>query len=166
MDGSIPKRINEMVAPGRGPEGARKQKKIRRIKQLVGAAFLVLLIAALVVVGLLLYKSQSTPGIDGSKYQAVFMTNGQVYFGKLKALSDQYMQLSDIFYLQTTTKSDSENLQDTADDAETDVQLIKLGNEVHGPEDQMVIAKDQILFFENLKTDGKVAKSIADYQKK
>jgi hypothetical protein len=165
MDGSIPKRINEMVAPGRGPEGARKQRKSRRIKQLVGAALLVLLIAALVVVGLLLYKSQSTPGIDGSKYQAVFMTNGQVYFGKLTTLSNQYMQLSDIFYLQTSS-TNSENLQDTADDAETDVQLIKLGNEVHGPEDQMVIAKDQILFFENLKVDGKVAKSIAEYQKK
>jgi hypothetical protein len=93
------------------------------------------------------------------------MTNGQVYFGKLTTLSNQYMQLSDIFYLQTSS-TNSENLQDTADDAETDVQLIKLGNEVHGPEDQMVIAKDQILFFENLKVDGKVAKSIAEYQKK
>jgi ABC-type Zn uptake system ZnuABC Zn-binding protein ZnuA len=43
------------------------------------------------------------------------------------------------------------------------VQLIKLGSEVHGPEDAMMIAKAQVLFYENLKPDGKVAQSISKY---
>lgn len=102
--------------------------------------------------------------IDSNKYQAVFFTNGQVYFGKLATMSDGYMKLSDVFYLQNkTAAATSENLQDSTTKA-SDVELIKLGNEVHGPEDAMIISRDQILFFENLKKDGTVTKSIDKYK--
>ncbi len=103
--------------------------------------------------------------IDESKYQAVFFTNGQVYFGKLKSFNSGYMKLTDIFYLQTQKSgdSDSESLQETTSD-QNNVQLIKLGEEIHAPEDQMIISKDQILFYENLKADGKVAQSIEKYK--
>lgn len=103
--------------------------------------------------------------IDSSKYQAVFFTNGQVYFGKLHSFNGDYLKLTDIYYLQTQTSSgtDSKNPQETSND-QSNVQLIKLGNEVHGPEDQMIIAKDQVLFYENLKPSGKVAQSISKYK--
>ena len=58
--------------------------------------------------------------------------------------------------------ADANNPQKTAD-ANSNVQLIKLGNEIHGPEDNMIIARDQVLFFENLKNDGKVSATIKDY---
>ncbi len=105
-------------------------------------------------------------GIDASKYQAVFFTNGQVYFGKLHAFNSDYMKLTDIYYLQTQTSDakDSSNPQKTSTD-NSDVKLIKLGNEIHGPEDEMIIAKSQMLFYENLKSDGSVAKSIANASK-
>ena len=45
----------------------------------------------------------------------------------------------------------------------TGMQLIKLGEEVHGPEDTMVINRDQMLFFENLKSDGKVTQLIRQH---
>lgn len=100
--------------------------------------------------------------IDGSKYQAVFFSNGQVYFGKLHASNGDYMRLTDIYYLQSqqsTDDKDSSNPQETGTD-QNNVQLVKLGDEIHGPEDEMIISKDQILFYENLKSDGKVAQSI------
>jgi hypothetical protein len=104
--------------------------------------------------------------IDSGKYQAVFFTNGQVYFGKLKSFNGEYMQLTDIYYLQTqSSDDDNDNPQQTSND-QNDVQLIKLGDEIHGPEDQMIISKDQMLFYENLKTDSKVAQSIAQYKAK
>lgn len=108
-------------------------------------------------------------GIDGGKYQAVFFTNGQVYFGKLHTFNNDYMKLTDIYYLQTQTtdtadSKDSNNPQKTTND-NSDVKLIKLGNEIHGPEDEMIIAKSQVLFYENLKSDGSVAKSIANAAK-
>lgn len=102
--------------------------------------------------------------IDGGKYQAVFLTNGQVYFGKLSRVGDETYKLNKIFYLQAsqTAQTDANNPQQT-ESANSDVQLIKLGSEVHGPEDQMVIDKSQVLFFENLTKEGKVAQTIAKY---
>jgi len=105
-------------------------------------------------------------GIDRSKYQAVFFTNGQVYFGKLSSANKDYMKLTDIYYLQAkaTSESESENPQETTTN-QNDVQLIKLGDEIHGPEDEMIISKEQVLFYENIKEDGKVAQSIEQYKK-
>jgi hypothetical protein len=110
-------------------------------------------------------KGSAAPEIDSSKYQAVFFTNGQVYFGKLKASNSDYMNMTDIFYLQNQSAqaTDAKNPQETSSD-QNGVQLIKLGDEIHGPEDKMIISKDQVLFYENLKTDGKVAKSIEEYK--
>lgn len=106
--------------------------------------------------------------IDTNKYQAVFFTNGQVYFGKLQKLSGGYFKLNDIYYLQAkadaTPESTSENPQETSTNQTSDVELIKLGREVHGPEDEMIISKDQVLFFENLKKDGTVTQSINKFK--
>ena len=97
-----------------------------------------------------------------SGYQAVFLSNGQVYFGKLSETGDQYAVLKNIFYLQANNQ-----LQAAAnpDSSQSQLSLVKLGNELHGPDDQMNINRDQILFFENLKADSRVAKAIAEYQK-
>ncbi len=46
----------------------------------------------------------------------------------------------------------------------TGSQLIKLGEEVHGPEDAMIINRDQVLFYENLKPGGKVSQLIQNYK--
>ena len=142
-----------------------ERKKRRFILPLI-IAILVLIIGALTVVGFISLTSPKTTatGIDSSKFQAVFFTNGQVYFGKLKAFTADTLQLTNIFYLQTQSSSSSTNPQTTSTDSSS-VQLIKLGDEVHGPEDSMVIEKSQVLFYENLKSDGKVAQSIAAYQK-
>lgn len=134
-----------------------------------------IVVASLIVVGLVVgwfvwssLGKNSAPAIDSSKYQAVFFTNGQVYFGKLQATNGDYLKLTDVFYLQAQNteeeESDSENPQEASTD-QNNVQLIKLGDEIHGPEDQMIISKDQVLFYENLKNDGKVAQSISKYKK-
>lgn len=132
--------------------------------------FVIILVLLLGAIGWLAWSNSQNNaggvGIDGGKYQAVFFTNGQVYFGKLKASNNDYMQLTDIYYLQTQATSDAEsdNLQKTSTD-QNNVQLIKLGDEIHGPEDKMVISRDQVLFYENLKADGKVAQSIEEHKK-
>lgn len=130
---------------------------------LVAGVLVALLIGGFVWIRI---KNPSTAtAIDSSKYQAVFFTNGQVYFGKLSTFNKENMKLRDIYYLQTqsTGGNDSENPQQTANDKKN-VQLIKLGDEVHGPIDEMIISKDQLLFFENLKPEGKVAQSIDQYK--
>lgn len=146
----------------RGAQPAPRQK--RQLKRMVTIAAVVVGVLLLGLISWFVYRSSTAATIDTSRYQAVFFTNGQVYFGKLHSVNSGYMKLTDIYYLQAQSNTkDSQNPQQTNDKG-SDVQLIKLGNEVHGPEDEMIISKDQILFFENLKSDGRVTDSIKQYQ--
>lgn len=103
-------------------------------------------------------------GINRNEYQAIFLTNGQVYFGKLTDLNHPYVTIKDIYYLQVQQSDGS--LQDASGNTSSNsqVSLAKLGNELHGPEDKMSIASDQVLFWENLKSDSKVVQAITKYQ--
>ena len=85
---------------------------------------------------------------------AVFLTNGQVYFGTMAGEDESRVVLRDIYYVQTKNGNASG----------TDASLVKLGNEFHGPEDRMEISRPQILFIEPLKTDGTVAKAIEHFR--
>ena len=90
-------------------------------------------------------------------YQAVFLTNNQVYFGKLHDKDDKYPVLTDIYYLRVT-----QPLQPSQPNP--NVSLVKLGDELHGPKDKMEINRDQILFIEDLKPDSQVVRAINDYR--
>lgn len=149
--------------PSSNPQSSKKFLKLK--KPLIVLAVVVVL--ALALAGAWLLKSQSgvASTIDSAKYQAVFFTNGQVYFGKLDSLNNDYMRLTDIYYLQAkSTDSTKSNPQQSSAEDPSNVQLVKLGSEIHGPDDEMVVNKDQILFFENLKKDSNVSSTIASYQ--
>jgi hypothetical protein len=106
-------------------------------------------------------------GSNVSDYSAVFLTNGQVYFGKLYSpSSDTTIDLRDIYYLQVNQQIQPD--QKAAADKtaqQPQVTLVKLGDELHGPADRMQINHDQVLFTESLKSDSKVITAIGDYQK-
>lgn len=152
-------------------EKAPRSAPVRRKKSPAKFTIIVIAVALIAVVlgSWFAYKSLagSASAIDSAKYQAVFFTNGQVYFGKLHELDRGYYRLSDIYYLQTKTgeKNNSGNPQSASSQDAANVELIKLGSEVHGPEDEMIINRDQVLFFENLKSDGKVTSTISKYSK-
>lgn len=149
----------------RSHAAAPKQSKKKRLLSIIGAVIVLAIIAASLYALFGRGSAGDDGAIDNKKYQAVFFTNGQVYFGKLAPLNETYLKLTDIFYLQSqsTDEDGSDNPQNTAANSQADVQLIKLGDEVHGPDDQMVISRDQVMFYENLKADGKVSQSIAKY---
>ena len=144
------------------------KSKVKKNKQklIVFIVGIVLALAVILLSGWFLHRSSTAATIDNGNYQAVFFTNGQVYFGKLQQVNATYFKLTDVFYIQAqeteAEKAESENPQQTSNQS-TDIRLIKLGSEVHGPDDEMIISKDQVLFFENLKKDGKVSDSITKY---
>lgn len=105
--------------------------------------------------------------VDDKKMQAVFLNGGQVYFGRITDLNDKFMRVSDIYYLRVNQtvqpdQADANGQQATSND----ISLVKLGCELHGPQDSMVINQDQVIFWENLKDDGQVAKAVATYKEK
>lgn len=105
-------------------------------------------------------------GENISDYSAVFLMNGQVYFGKIHGKNKMEVDLRDIYYLQVNEQQDLQSGDKaTGDAAQPDVSLVKLGNELHGPNDRMRINREQVLFIESLKDDSKVVKAIDDYKK-
>jgi hypothetical protein len=112
------------------------------------------------VSGILVQRTQTDLVTDATKYQAVFLDNGQVYFGHLTS-GEEFFRLTDVFYLQYR-----QNPQTGDPAADADVSIIKLGNEVHGPQDWMDINEEHILFIEELKAESRVASAIADYNSK
>lgn len=117
-----------------------------------------ILIILVVLAGTCSFYWQTRVWAEESKYKAVFLNNGQVYFGKVSHQYSSWVDLKDIYYLQV-----KEPLQDQAQaaNAQNDLNLVKLGNELHGPTDEMQILKNNILFIETLSPESKVLKAIA-----
>lgn len=139
------------------------------VKNTVGIIIILLIVAAGIWWGVAGRSGSSMSQVNSKEYQAVFLTNGQVYFGKLVAYNHSYLKLTDIYYLQVQqnvqpTGNSTNSSSSSSSSSNGNAQLVKLGNELHGPEDQMFIPPDQVLFWENLKSSGKVAQAITQYQ--
>ena len=159
----LSKRQTEAVVSPVQPEATSSPRHRKgRVGMIIGLILGFVLLAAGIGGYWFLSRSQLSTQIDSGKYQAVFLSSGQVYFGKLTAVDSQYLKLSGVFYIQSQQDAASDEDQITTQES-TGMQLIKLGEEVHGPEDTMVINRDQMLFFENLKSDGKVTQLIRQH---
>lgn len=152
-----------------GNGGTSKRKKVAVFSGMKFASVALLFSATALVVVLVYFlatgkNSGEAKYVDDNKLQAVFLNGGQVYFGKIEDLNSKYMRMGNIYYLrvnQTVQPNQEGNQQATSND----ISLVKLGCELHGPEDKMVINREQVIFWENLKDDGQVAKAVAEYVK-
>lgn len=95
---------------------------------------------------------------DTERHYAVFLNDGQVYFAKIKDTSSDLFYLEDIYYFQGQTSLSAE------EGISSDLQLIKLGSELHDPEDKMYIPRSYIRFFEPLKSDSRVIQAIKEFR--
>jgi hypothetical protein len=97
-----------------------------------------------------LFAPSAAEVIDHSAYQAVFLTSGDIFFGKLQPQGDEWFLLSDVFYLSAGEQQAP--------------QLIKRGSEAQGPKEPMIISKDQIRFIENLRDDSDIVSLIKKFK--
>jgi hypothetical protein len=84
----------------------------------------------------------TVPALGHSRYQAVFLSNGQTYFGRYYDRIGAYAKIEDVYYLQQVKGSDPE--------ASPDTRIIRRGRELHEPSSRMLIPKSAILFIEDL----------------
>ena len=119
--------------------------------------FFSLVVLAVSIILAISFKGAPTEAriVDTENYQVVALADGQAYFGKITTLTDKYVALTDVYYL---------NSQEAGSATSNNVQLIKRGCEVHSPQNSMVIYRDQINFWENLRNDGRVAKAIQQWK--
>lgn len=129
---------------------------------------IIVVIVIIAIAGYWFFKKPSSNQIvDGTKFQAVFLSNGQTYFGKVVDPNEKYVALADVYYLVLKQPLQNQNNTDQGqnqDQSKPEYTLIKLGKEMHGPT-SMSINKDQILFIENLADDSKVVSAIKNTQK-
>lgn len=120
---------------------------------------ILILVGVIILVGLGAYVIQKRVLAQNSnKRQAVFLDNGQVYFGILSDQTNEYVKLEDIYYLHA-----QDPLQVGSNTEKKKFSVVKLGDELHGPEDMMFINKEKILFYENMKESSKISEAIKKY---
>lgn len=145
----------------------RGRRVLRRVA--LGVAIVAGLVAAWFACRYFVYQ-----GVDRSRYQAVYLDNDNVYFGKVQYLVNGTILLKDVFRVQAEKDSTGQSAaastsatSSTAGTSQTSpsIRLIKPGKELHAPDDTMLINRGKVLFIENLKTDGNVTKAIIDFHK-
>ena len=148
--------------PANAKKTGRKNQNIftKWATTIVGVVITVLIIAVVLAVSFSQPRSQAEY-VYANKLQAVFLNTGQVYFGNITSINQQYLVLGNIFYLQTNSSGSTA----TTSTSSNNVSLVKLGCELHAPYDQMVINMNQVTFWENLQSTGQVAKAVVQYQK-
>lgn len=164
-------RENRTGAPAAASSGRRKHidwaGRAVRIEWFVFTALVALVL--LLAIGWLMFSGNGTTTesnqIKDSRYQAVFLnggaTSGSVayttYFGHVTKLNNNYMILKDVYYLTTATTNDNSQAANP--------QLTKLGcQQLHSPDDEMVINRNQVAFWENLQDNGKVVQAIKQFK--
>lgn len=159
--------------------GQMEKPKKKAAKGGIVAKIIMILIVVVIILGGLYFVDKYTSinifGVQSADdkvtvtdWQAVFLSNGQVYFGKIVKQNDDTLILRNIYYLQVVQQPLQATQTGEAVDTQNQQQqnqlsLVKLGNELHGPQDEMHINPSQVLFTEQLKSDSKVVDAINRY---
>ena len=164
-----PQPTSAAPAPRKEVDADRRKNEFYHSKWFRLATVTLLFSGTILVVAVLLFLNRGNPShedkfIDKNGYQAISINTrntagaDQVYFGHIDEMTNTYVHLSHIFYIQpqaSTAKNSNNNTYS----------LVKLGCELTGPKDEMVINRDQVFYWENLKSDGQVSQKIAEWYK-
>lgn len=132
------------AAETQGAPIARKQDRLSR--RIIPAAVIV---AVAVLAAAWLARWQRAVAFE-TPYQAVLLSNSQVYYGRLEAYGTAHPLLREVYYVQSRTNPETHE--------QTNI-LLKRGKEWHGP-DRMYLNPSQILLVEPVGPDSKVAELI------
>lgn len=142
----------------------KKNKKLTR--------FVLFVIAVAVVATGLYYaynsyyskSSTASPAASffANKYFAVFLDNGDVYFGKISNKESTFVMVDDAFYLKVTQVTQKNNEGKSVDVPQ--LNLVKLGNEVHKPIGKIEIQRSHIVSIQELAPDSEAITVMKNYK--
>ena len=93
---------------------------------------------------------QLTRNAFHTPYQAVLLSNGAVYYGKLDGYGSTHPVLTEVYYIVSQTNPENKQQSNV---------LVKRGKELHGP-DRMYLNPQHILFVEPVGEVSKVSELI------
>ncbi|HZL57628.1 MAG TPA: hypothetical protein VFC21_11125 [Bryobacteraceae bacterium] len=133
------------MADDRATEIAEKPGMLRTLLIVLGIG------AILFGVGFWLVKRNSAVQMT-TPYQAVLLSNGAAYFGRLEGLGTPFPVLKEVYYVQSRQNPDTKQTVNI---------LVKRGKEWHAP-DRMILNSNMIVLVEPVNPSSRVAQLIAD----
>lgn len=113
---------------------------------------IIAVLALIVVGGIALWFLQGRRTISmTTQYQAVLLSNGSAYFGRIEGLGTPYPVLRDVFYVQSSQDPQTKQVSNV---------LVKRGKEWHAP-DRMILNAKMIVLVEPVNPASRVAQLIA-----
>jgi hypothetical protein len=108
------------------------------------------------VVALLFIKDTrpAPPVVFSTPYQAILLTNGTAYFGKLEGYGTPRPVLKEVYYIVSQTNPETKQTSNV---------LVRRGKELHEP-GEMHLNPNQILCVEDVGPNSKVSQLIAQQQ--
>lgn len=140
---------------------------LRRWLRPLLAILLVIALAAIVAISLRSLAVQGDPlgdTVRRDSWQAVFLTNDRVYFGRLRAVDDDWYVLRDAYFIREKPGAAGDDAQDKGRAASQQVASVR--EELHGPDSDLVLNTEQVVLVENLSDDSRVVKAIDSLQEK
>jgi len=134
------------MTPPEAPPAAKT--KFGTVKIVIAASALVLV---LVATGLFWFFGRNSAVKMTTPYQAVLLSNGSAYFGRLEGLGTPFPVLRDVFYVQSVQDPQKKTVSNI---------LVKRGKEWHAP-DRMILNANMIVLVEPVNPSSRVALLIA-----
>jgi hypothetical protein len=131
-------------------EDSLDSKPVSRLPLIAIVLGFLLVAAGLTLYGISLFSKGSVAMT--TPYQAVLLTNGSAYFGKLEGLGTPYPVLKEVFYVQSVQNPETKQVSNI---------LVKRGKEWHSP-DRMILNANMIVLVEPVNPNSRVAQLIAE----
>ncbi len=97
------------------------------------------------------FTSAQGQSINRSAYQVVYLTNGQAYFGKLQNTNGEYLVMRSPYSAQSVQPDPK-----AGEEAAPTTTLLRVHDQVYGPDDSIAIRAETVAFWQNLRDDSKI----------
>ncbi|MFZ1812661.1 MAG: hypothetical protein WAU02_04085 [Candidatus Saccharimonadales bacterium] len=159
----VPSRAKKVVATAKITTRHSRRKRLRvfmtKLLRVFGRRrWIVLLAVGLLAAVSFMTWSRQMPlphqAIKYDGYQVVYLTNGQAYFGKLQNVDGEYLVMK-----QPYTAQPVEAAKDKPEQPITTA-LLRVRDQVYGPEDSIAIRAGTVAFWQNLRDDSKIVTAL------
>ena len=99
--------------------------------------------------------ANGTSASSGEPYFALTLTSGSLFFGHIIKQDNQYITLKDVYYLQRTPPPAG-----SKKDEGPGLTLVKQENDPYGPKNQLIVNREHLLLYQELRDDSKVVEVI------
>lgn len=100
-----------------------------------------------------------------STFFSLFLSNDQVYFGRIVEETSDTIVLKDVYYLKTTSSDLTTQTNLNEGTVSAKLSLVKLGKELHRPKDQIFINRQHVIYYEEMGDESPIIENILNSRK-